>query len=141
MYSIRHNKRKKAMMMSMMCAALPGPSDGESTAEPLSAARSLLQVSAEEPDQPMEFLLPKDTSSQAVTHRGPAVTSVTSAPATSTSGPGTAAPDTATPAMPRTTAWQWKGREEQHRRAQEESAMVLQAPKMFVCKRCGWPKT
>ncbi|XP_047195265.1 myc-associated zinc finger protein [Hippoglossus stenolepis] len=72
----------------------------------------------------------------------PATSTSAAPPATSTSAAPPAA-STSAPAVPRSTAWQRKVREEEQRRA-KEMGIPMKSRKPFehyLCKRCGQPKT
>ncbi|KAL2082464.1 hypothetical protein ACEWY4_022282 [Coilia grayii] len=162
-----HNERTKAMMRETIAMAVPGPSAAQATAEPLAAPRALLPE-PEQPDRPLQHLLPEDASGLAATIRGPlapelySLVSARVPPAiasssTSSSGsvaPAAAAASAAAPAsapaaartpgaVPKTTAWSRRLQEEKERRAREEGRLVKPARRLltYKCRSCGHPKT
>ncbi|XP_062246845.1 MAP7 domain-containing protein 1-like [Platichthys flesus] len=155
-----HNERSKAMRTAMVRAAVPGPSTQQTGAELRSPARSLLQ----EPLRPLTLSPPEDASGQVVTHNvalAPELYKIitttaasSSTPTTPRASPSAAPPATSTsaappatstsaPAVPRTTAWRRKVREEEQRRAKELGLPVKTRKRCehFICKHCGQPKT
>ncbi|CAJ1048593.1 uncharacterized protein LOC122991086 [Xyrichtys novacula] len=110
------------MAMEMARLGVPLPATLLTAEEPLPVAKGLLREPVQ-PDRPLAILLPKDikeTSGQAVIRCGPlaagpqatssaAAATTAAAPATPATTPATATP----PAVPRSTAWHRKLREEQ----------------------------
>ncbi|KAF1393394.1 hypothetical protein PFLUV_G00015170 [Perca fluviatilis] len=96
-----YNKRSKNQMRDIIAIAVPGPSAPQTAAEPLPAARTLLQQS-EQPDQPLQHRLPADASGLAATIRGPLAPELydllTDSSSTATASSSSATPQTSTSA-------------------------------------------
>ena len=88
-------------MRDIIAIAVPGPSVPQTAAEPLPAARTLLQQS-EQPDQPLQHRLPADASGLAATIRGPLAPELydllTDSSSTATASSSSATPQTSTSA-------------------------------------------
>ncbi|XP_078137859.1 uncharacterized protein LOC144543533 [Centroberyx gerrardi] len=148
--AVTHRGPLAPTLYELLCAtAASSSSDAPSTSAaassaPTAAASSAPTAAASSAPTAAASSAPTAAASAASAAPTAAASSAASSSAASSSAP-TAAAASSQPAVPRSTAWQRKMREQHQQQQSQDEGALLKAPrktfKHFRCKRCGQPKT